>query len=143
MKPHEYTVSSLAETAEVGRSIANQLRFPACVYLEGVMGVGKTTLTKSILSGLGYQGAVTSPTYNLVQEYEVEQGRVYHMDLYRVQDPSELEFLALEDLWGDNVLFLVEWPRNGAGWLRPADFQIDLSIFYHHEQKKRKIILKS
>jgi len=61
------------------------------------MGAGKTTLTKSIINTLGYQGEVTSPTYNLIQEYPVNNGMVYHMDLYRLQDPEELSFLALED----------------------------------------------
>jgi len=139
----EYTVTTLEQTAEVGKQIANALTFPACVYLNGQMGAGKTTLTKSILYGLGYSGPVTSPTYNLIQEYSVPQGEVYHMDLYRLDDPSELEFLALEDLWSQRSLFLVEWPGKGQKFLQVADYQLDIEIVFDGDVKKRKIMLKN
>ena len=111
---------SLSDTESVGQQIASALTFPSCVYLDAGMGAGKTTLTKSIINSLGYQGEVTSPTYNLIQEYPVNNGMVYHMDLYRLQDPEELSFLALEDLWSDQSIFLIEWPQNGEGYLSPA-----------------------
>ena len=118
--------NSLDQTAKVGASIASMLSFPSCVYLEGDLGAGKTTLTKSIIQSLGYVGEVTSPTYNLIQEYQVEQGMVYHMDLYRLQDPSELEFLGLEDLWSQESLFLVEWPKNGDGFLQVPNVEVTI-----------------
>lgn len=108
---------SLADTADIGGTIAAALSSPACVYLQGEMGAGKTTLCKAIIEHLGYVGAVTSPTYNLIQEYPVSNGIVYHMDLYRVQQPEEVAFLALPDLWTDNSLFLIEWPDNGVPFL--------------------------
>lgn len=122
----EYSSRSLQETQIAGEDIAMQLVFPSCVYLVGDMGVGKTTLTKSIIQSFGYTGEVTSPTYNLVQEYKVEKGIVYHMDLYRIEDPSEIEFLALDDLWSAQSLFLIEWPERGLGYLPPND--VELSI---------------
>ena len=108
---------SLTDTVEIGETIAAQLTVPACIYLEGGMGAGKTTLIKSILAGLGYTGQVTSPTYNLIHEYPLADKTVYHMDLYRLEDPEELAYLAIEDLWQDDSLFLIEWTERGAGWL--------------------------
>ncbi len=138
----EFIVTSLNETAEAARVIAEQLSFPACVYLHGQMGAGKTTLTGSLINAMGYQGAVTSPTYNLIQEYQVDEGIVYHMDLYRLEDPAELEFLALEDLWSDHSMFLIEWPQNGASLLPPATIEIYLETLHDEGVKKRKIMLK-
>ena len=102
----KFSVKTLEETAVVGATIAEILSFPKCIYLDGAMGAGKTTLTASILAGLGYKGSVTSPTYNLVQEYQIGQGTVYHMDLYRLEEPDELEYLAIDDL-GQKNLFLL------------------------------------
>lgn len=117
------------------------LRFPCCVYLKGDLGAGKTSLVKSLVNSLGYVGEVTSPTYNLIQEYQVEQGMIYHMDLYRLEDPSELEFLGLEDLWSDRSLFLIEWPEKGEGFLQLPNIEITLSKTFNSSPSKRNIIL--
>ncbi len=136
-KTRIFNSQSLADTEYVGEQIAEIISFPSCVYLNADMGAGKTTLTKSIIAGLGYSGPVTSPTYNLIQEYPVANGIVYHMDLYRLQDPEELEFLALEDLWSEQSIFLVEWPQNGIGFLAPASHII--SIDKGNEPRNRQI----
>jgi len=121
---NKYSCSSLHDTCKAGQDIAEHLKFPACVYLQGEMGSGKTTLSKSIIKSLGYEGDVTSPTYNLIHEYPIENGVVYHMDLYRLNDPEELEYLAVDDLWYAGAMFLVEWPDRAQGYLRSADFEI-------------------
>jgi len=126
IKKSSFESKSLNDTEDIGHQIANHLSFPSCVYLEAGMGAGKTTLTKSIINALGYVGPVTSPTYNLIQEYPVKDGMVYHMDLYRLQDPEELSFLALEDLWSEKSIFLIEWPQNGSGYLLPASHIISI-----------------
>ncbi len=136
-----YIAKDVDETHTIGRQIAAQLSFPACVYLSGEMGAGKTTLSKSIIDALGHQGEVTSPTYNLVQEYEVELGTIFHMDLYRIEDPSELEFLAIDDLWSDISLFLIEWPEKGSGFLPQANFEISISKKFDQTVNTRNIIL--
>jgi len=118
----------LEDMQVVGQKIAAQLTFPSCVYLHGNMGAGKTTLCKSIIKAFGYQNEVTSPTYNLIQEYQVEQGVIYHMDLYRLEDPSELEYLAVEDLWSSTSLFLIEWPEKGGRYLRKQDADISIKV---------------
>ena len=116
--------ASVDETNVIGEKIAQAISFPSCIYLHGDMGQGKTTLCKSIIAALGSRQTVTSPTYNLVQEYEVNSGVVYHMDLYRLDDPEELEYLALSDLWTSNSVFLVEWPQKGHGFLQQATHEI-------------------
>ncbi len=134
--------NSLEQTCEVGSKIALMLNFPSCVYLIGDLGAGKTSLVKSIINSLGYVGDVTSPTYNLIQEYQVEQGTVYHMDLYRLEDPGELEFLGLEDLWANHSLFLIEWPEKGEGLLQPANIEIRLNKIFDSAPNHRNIVLQ-
>jgi len=139
--PQNFVCHSLPQTSGAGRSIASALRFPSCVYLRGDMAAGKTTLAKAIIAGLGYCGDVTSPTYNIIQEYPVQQGTVYHMDLYRLEDPNELEFLALDDLWCPKSLFLIEWPERGGGHIRPADFEINIAKVSGAQTGVRRVTL--
>jgi len=119
-EPQIFDCHTLSDTERVGNLIAAALPFPACVYLRGDLGAGKTTLCKSIIRGLGYEGSVTSPTYNLIQEYPVAKGMVYHLDLYRLQEPDELEYLALADIFSNESVLLVEWPDKGVGRLPKA-----------------------
>ncbi len=132
----EYRCRSLEDTKLAAEQIVSQLKFPACVYLQGEMGAGKTTLCKNIINAFGYAGEVTSPTYNLIQEYPVNQGVIYHMDLYRLNDPQELEYLAIDDLWSPQALFLIEWPVRGEGRLIPANYEISISQNGEHEVRK-------
>jgi len=117
------------EVAQIafGRRIAEHLRAPCVVYLEGDLGTGKTTLARGVLRGLGHAGPVRSPTYTLLEPYELESMRLYHLDLYRLGDPEELEYLGLRDLLDEESLLLVEWPERGAGALPPPDLRIRLA----------------
>lgn len=98
------------------------------VYLTGDLGAGKTTLARGFLHALGVAGIVHSPSYNLMDVYDTPTGPVVHLDLYRMRDPSELEALGLRDEARPGVVWLVEWPQRGAGWLPPADLVITLSV---------------
>lgn len=94
------------------------------VHLSGNLGVGKTTLVRAWLQGLGHKGAVRSPTYTLIEPYQLADGPAFHLDLYRLGDPEELEFLGLRDLLAEPALVLVEWPERGHGVLPAAELSI-------------------
>lgn len=118
------------EEAQVafGDVLGQALQGRGLVYLEGELGAGKTTLTRGILRAYGHQGAVKSPTYTLVEPYELGPQRIYHLDLYRLADPEELEFIGGRDVLADDALSIIEWPSRGEGWLPAPDFRLMLEI---------------
>ncbi len=98
------------------------------VYLHGDLGAGKTTLSRGLMRGYGYKGAVKSPTYTLVEPYEFEQCRLYHFDLYRLADPGEVEYLGVETYFSDTNLCIIEWAEKGFGTIPAADLKIDIEV---------------
>jgi tRNA threonylcarbamoyladenosine biosynthesis protein TsaE len=96
------------------------------VFLRGDLGAGKTTLVRGLLRALGYRGPVRSPTYTLIEPYEVGDTRIHHLDLYRLGDPEELEFLGIRDLLDGRGLLLVEWPERGGGILPNPELTVDI-----------------
>src|ERR1700735_153824 len=111
----ELTTHSSEETIARGREIGARLKPRVLVLLSGDLGAGKTTLAKGIVSGIGAatEDEVTSPTFTLVHRYDRE-GRVYHVDLYRISGVHDLETLGLEDVFSENAVMIVEWPERFA-----------------------------
>lgn len=97
------------------------------MYLIGDLGAGKTTLTRYYLQTLGHQGAVKSPTYTLVEPYSIQGQEIFHFDLYRLNDPYELELMGIRDyLETPNALFLFEWPSKGGDEIPSADLTVNI-----------------
>lgn len=108
--------------AFLGQNIAQGV-----IYLIGDLGAGKTTLTRYWLQQLGHQGAVKSPTYTLVEPYKIQAKEVFHFDLYRLNDPYELELMGIRDYLDiENALFLFEWPSKGGDEIPQADMIINI-----------------
>ena len=101
---------------------SHNIPLPLVIWLEGDLGAGKTTFARGLIHALGYQGRVKSPTYGLLEHYQLESSKVLHMDLYRSSDPGELEFLGVEDLLDERTILLIEWPDKGGSWLPDPDF---------------------
>jgi len=110
------------------RALAPALRAGGVVYLHGDLGAGKTTLARALIGALGVEGRVKSPTYSLIESYRLPDLSIHHLDLYRIADPGELEWLALDELdRGGANLVLVEWPERGAGSLPQPDLVLHLA----------------
>lgn len=123
----EVLLADAVATEALGAGLAT-LDPPGLITLQGVLGAGKTTLVRGFLRGLGHVGSVKSPTYTLVEPYRVGGRDIYHMDLYRLADPDELEELGVRDYFAVEAWVLVEWPDRGAAILPPPDLDIRLHL---------------
>ena len=114
-------------TEQFGAELWKLLPSKCLVFLEGDLGVGKTTLVRGFLRSAGYTGTVKSPTYTLVEDYVINGRKIFHFDLYRLTDPEELEWIGIRDYFDQDCVCFIEWPERGQGYLPPADKTITLS----------------
>ena len=126
-----------AATIALARSVAPALLDGGVVYLRGELGAGKTTFARALLRAMGVGERVKSPTYSLLERYAVNGRDAFHLDLYRIADAGELEWLGLDELDAPETIVLVEWPERGRGALPKPDLEITLE----HEGLGRSVLL--
>ena len=133
MEERELTLTGEEQTLALGAALAAPLKERAgalpralCVYRQGDRGAGKTTFTRGLLRALGFEGAVRSPTYTLVESYAFDGFEIFHFDLYRLQDPEELEYMGIRDYFAKSALCLIEWPDRAGGRLPEPDLTLEL-----------------
>ncbi|WP_426359550.1 tRNA (adenosine(37)-N6)-threonylcarbamoyltransferase complex ATPase subunit type 1 TsaE [Pseudocolwellia sp. HL-MZ19] len=131
--------ATIAMGNTLAQLIKDELKKGIIVYLHGDLGAGKTTLTRGFVQGMGHKGNVKSPTYTLVEPYELNAWNVYHFDLYRLADPEELEYMGIRDYFGENSCCFIEWPEKGEGLLPKPD----LIITIEYVGSQRQITLES
>ncbi len=134
----EIFLSDANQTEAFGLSLAKSISAPVTIYLQGELGAGKTTLVRGLLKGLGHSGSTKSPTYTLVEPYQLDNLTVYHFDLYRLADPEELEYIGIREYQNQNSILIFEWPNKGQGMIPIADLLIELSYSEEGRQLKMK-----
>ena len=130
-------IADAADMAALAAEIVAMFEYPTVVHLRGELGAGKTTLVREILSALGYPGTVKSPTYSLYETYCVNGRTVHHLDLYRLTDPEELDYIGFRDLL-DADLLLIEWPERGAEHVPRAS----LTILIDYAEPGRNVMIQ-
>ncbi|MGM0482163.1 MAG: tRNA (adenosine(37)-N6)-threonylcarbamoyltransferase complex ATPase subunit type 1 TsaE [Pseudomonadota bacterium] len=141
MSTTHYQLPDEAATSAFAERLAKHLTTPLVIYLNGALGAGKTALCRGIIKHLGHHGAVKSPTYTLVEPYQLNDWRIHHFDLYRLADPEELEYMGIRDYFAADTVNFIEWPEKGEGWLPVADLVVD--IMYSGSGREVKLTAQS
>ena len=140
---NKLTLSSIEDTKKLGQELAKEIlkrkgEAAFIVFLDGDLGTGKTTLVKEIIFALGVKEKVKSPTFTIIEPYELNNENIYHVDLYRIIDPTELEIIGLREYLNEsNAIIFIEWPEKSYGYLKKFDLKISLKHLSENERKCR------
>ncbi|WP_111979894.1 tRNA (adenosine(37)-N6)-threonylcarbamoyltransferase complex ATPase subunit type 1 TsaE [Algibacillus agarilyticus] len=134
MTTYSFELTDAEATVAFGKRLSSIIKLPCQIHLVGDLGAGKTTFSRGLIQGFGYSGNVKSPTYTLVEPYELGSINIYHFDLYRLADPEELEFMGIRDYFAGLNLCVIEWPEKGDGWLEPADILVNMQYIEQHRR---------
>ena len=138
---NQVTLKSLEDTKNLGIELAEKIqqrknREAFIIFLVGDLGTGKTTLVKEIIRALGANDQVKSPTFTIIEPYELALETIYHMDLYRINDSTELESIGLKEYLNEpNAIIFIEWPENSFGYLKKFNMKISLQHLSKNERK--------
>lgn len=135
----QLSLKNESETVALGGKVAAAIQGGEIIYLTGDLGVGKTTFVRGFLYALGHSGNVKSPTYTLVEPYSINGKNIYHFDLYRINDPEELEAMGIRDYCDGESICLYEWPEQGKDVVPPADIALSL----RHDETGRIVTIES
>lgn len=130
IKTLELSLLSESDTLQIGAKLAAVCPIHCIIFLQGELGAGKTTFVRGFMRGLGYAGAVKSPTYTLVEPYAIKDKTLYHFDLYRLQDPHELDDIGMRDYIAQPAILLIEWPERGINLLPCPDLTCYIEPFH-------------
>jgi len=134
----QFLLDTPEETEAFGAYLFQYLPEKCVIFLLGDLGAGKTTLVRGFMRAAGHKGAVKSPTYNIVEEYRVNNRLFFHFDLYRLVDPQELEWIGIEDYLQQQSICFIEWPENGEGYLGDPDVILSMTT----TKNGRKLVIE-
>jgi tRNA threonylcarbamoyladenosine biosynthesis protein TsaE len=132
-----YLIPTTTAMEDFGAQLAHICPIRSIFHLIGDLGVGKTTLVRGFLHALGHPGTVKSPTYTLVEPYQINGRKIYHFDFYRLGNPEELEYLGIRDYLEEEVICLIEWPERGGHFTPVPD--VEIRLFHQNEARRLEL----
>lgn len=126
---HKFYLQNEIKLTQLAATLAACIEKNLVIYVRGELGAGKTCFARGFIQALGHQGNVKSPTYTIVEEYSLLDHHIFHFDLYRLNDPEELEYLGIRDYKQTDAILLIEWPSRGENFIPLPDLDVDIEYY--------------